>query len=132
MPSHDRSDPLFSASGLVRNYLAAMEDRDLGKASDFLADKFQMTFPGGVVLHTLEELVAWAEGRYRFVSKKYDRFDEAVTDSGIVVYCLGTLDGEWPDGSRFEGIRFIDRFTFCDDLLVDQQVWNDLAENARL
>lgn len=132
MPAHDRSDPLFSASGLVRNYLAAMEDRDLGKASAFLADEFQMTFPGGVVFHTLEELVAWAEGRYRFVSKQYDRFDEAATDSGIVVYCLGTLAGEWPDGSRFEGIRFIDRFTFRDDLLVDQQVWNDLAENARL
>lgn len=130
MPTHDRSESEFSARKFVRNYLAAMEARDLDKANNFLADDFQMTFPGGVVFHALEELVAWGKGRYRFVSKTYDRFDEATTNSGMAVYCFGTLAGEWPDGSRFEGVRFIDRFTLRDELLVDQQVWNDLAEKA--
>lgn len=123
---------MFSASDFVRNFLAAMEARDLDKAYTFLADGFQMTFPGGVVFRTLEELVSWGKGRYRFVSKTYDRFDEATTDSGQVVYCFGTLAGKWPDGSSFEGIRFIDRFTFRGDRLVNQQVWNDLAEKTNL
>lgn len=89
-----------------------------------------MTFPGGLVFHDLEELVAWGKTRYNFVTKTYERFDEVTMENGAVVYCFGTLAGEWPNGSRFEGVRFIDRFTLRDDQLVDQQVWNDLAENA--
>jgi hypothetical protein len=45
------------------------------------------------------------------------------------VYCHGTLQGQWPDGSAFEGIRFIDRFLVQAGRLVRQDVWNDLAEH---
>jgi hypothetical protein len=48
-----------------------------------------------------------------------------------VVYCFGTLYGEWSDGTPFSGVRFIDRFTIKDGLLTDQRVWNDLAERRR-
>lgn len=127
----DHIEPMSPASELVRTYLVAVEARDLDQASALLADGFQMTFPGGAVFHTLEELFAWGKGRYRFVSKTYERFDETNTHSDKVVYCFGTLSGELPDGTRFEGIRFIDRFTICGDKLIDQQVWNDLTESVR-
>ena len=32
------------------------------------------------------------------------------------------------DGTPYSGIRFIDRFTVRDGKLVDQNVWNDMAE----
>ena len=49
-----------------------------------------------------------------------------------VVYCRGTLAGEWPDGRAFAGVRFIDRFEIDDaGRIVDQQVWNDLGEARR-
>ncbi len=38
------------------------------------------------------------------------------------------LAGEWPDGTPFDGIRFIDRFELADGKLARQEVWNDLAE----
>jgi hypothetical protein len=38
------------------------------------------------------------------------------------------LYGVWCDGSAFNGIRFIDRFTITDGKITSQQVWNDLAE----
>jgi hypothetical protein len=47
------------------------------------------------------------------------------------VYCFGTLYGEWADGSAFEGIRFIDRFTVRAGQLLDQMVWNDMGEVAK-
>ena len=50
---------------------------------------------------------------------------------GGIVYCYGTLSGEWPDGEAFSGIRFIDRFEFAGDLIARQMVWNDLAEVGR-
>ncbi len=40
----------------------------------------------------------------------------------------GAGKGEWPDGAAFSGIRFIDRFTVAGGKLVDEMVWNDLAE----
>jgi hypothetical protein len=114
--------------GLVRAYLAAMEARDLPLAESFLAAGFKMVFPGGARFTALADLVARSRSRYRFVRKTYERFDVAAAPDGTVVYCFGTLSGEWPDGTPFAGIRFIDRFTIRDGKLVDQMVWNDLAE----
>lgn len=113
---------------LVRAYLAAMEARDLPRAESFLASGFAMIFPGGARFTALADLVARSRTRYRFVRKTYERFDVAAAPDGTVVYCFGTLSGEWPDGTPFTGIRFIDRFTIRAGKLVDQMVWNDLAE----
>ncbi len=114
---------------LVRAFLDAMEARDLERARTMLADGFTMTFPGGAIFTSLDELVAWSRGRYRQVRKVYEQCDEAPAGDGqTAVYCFGTLTGEWPDGTAFAGIRFIDRFTVADGRLVDQRVWNDMAE----
>ena len=48
---------------------------------------------------------------------------------GTVVHVQGTLHGQWPDGTDFDGIRFIDRFLVVDGRLARQEVWNDLAEH---
>lgn len=123
--------PAAAAADIVREFLGAMEARDLDAARGFLADGFSMTFPGGARFTQLEELVEWGRGRYRFVRKRYQAFEEVFGANGPAVYCHGTLEGEWPDGTPFEGIRFIDRFEIVDGKLRDQQVWNDLAEFSR-
>lgn len=110
--------------GIVRRYLEAMERRDLAAAQALLAPGFSMVFPGNRRFDTLEQLVASAKGRYRSAKKTYERFDAL----GDVVYCFGTLYGELLDGTPYSGIRFIDRFTVRDGKLVDQHVWNDMAE----
>lgn len=120
--------PPPSASQIVQDYLAAMERRDLAAASRYLADNFTMTFPGGILFTRLEKLVAWAKGRYRKAVKSYEAVDEVPAPAGAIVYCFGTLYGEWLDGTPFEGIRFIDRFTVSNGLIDDQRVWNDMAE----
>lgn len=120
--------PKPSGSDVVRDFLAAMEARDLDRAQGFLADGFSMTFPGPARFASLGELVEWGRARYRFVRKTYEAFDEAAGADGVIVYCFGTLAGEWPDGTPFQGIRFIDRFTVSGGKLTGQMVWNDLAE----
>ena len=79
-------------------------------------------------MHRLEELVDWSKPRYRFVRKSYDGFDTCAGSDCAVVYCRGTLSGEWVDGTAFAGIRFIDRFELRDGRIVKQDVWNDIAE----
>ena len=122
-------DSLKPATRLVRSYLDAMETRDLPKARAMLAPGFVMVFPGDIRLETLEALVEWSRPRYRFVRKSYERYDEAAGDlpGESIVYCFGTLTGQWLDGRPFANIRFIDRFVVRDGLLVDQKVWNDMA-----
>ncbi len=119
--------PMPAPSDIVRSYLAAMEARDLASAKGFLADGFEMTFPGGENFRRLEDLVEWSRSRYRMVRKTYENFDECFSENGIAVYCFGTLSGEWPDGTPFSSIRFIDRFEVADGKLTGQLVWNDLA-----
>lgn len=113
---------------LTRDFLVAMEARDLTKAETYLGVGFTMQFPGTAPMNTLQQLVDWAKPRYRFVRKTYETFDQAMSEAGPVVYCSGTLHGEWPDGTPFEGIRFMDRFQFGEGLIVRQDVWNDIAE----
>lgn len=114
----------MSPEQTVRSYLDAMERRDLATAKSFLAAGFYMLFPGGKRFDSLEQLVESAKTRYRSAKKKYERYEAA----GNVMYCFGTLYGELLDGTPYSGIRFIDRFTVKDGRLVDQMVWNDMAE----
>ena len=65
------------------------------------------------------------------MKKQYDAYEAVHADDATIVWCRGTLHGEWPDGAAFAGIRFVDRFTVRHDRIVDQMVWNDLAESRR-
>lgn len=127
-PAPARRDP----EQIVRDFLEAMADRALARAQEMLAPGFTMTFPGTQPMHALQELIDWAAPRYRFVTKTYEGFD-AMQGAGnaALVYCRGTLSGEWPDGTPFEGIRFIDRFEIVDDRIIRQEVWNDIAETLQ-
>jgi hypothetical protein len=119
-----------SGSSKVQAFLETMQRRDLATARTFLSPDFEMTFPGKVRMKTLEELVAWGSARYQKVGKTYERFDEVQQGNVTIVYCFGTLFGNWLDGRAFEGIRFIDRFEILDGLFTRQDVWNDLAETV--
>lgn len=121
-----------TADTIVLGFLAAMELRDLEKARSYVAEDFAMSFPGDTHFTALEELVAWSKNRYRFVTKTIDSVHELADESDAIVYCSGTLAGEWPDGSPFSSIRFIDRFVVRDGKLAGQEVWNDLAEASAL
>ena len=119
------------ASDVVRDFLQAMQSRDLARAQSFLSPDFRMCFPGGWVMHKLDELTAWAAQRYSHIIKQYEQFEESWQGDVTVVFCHGTLQGTWLDGESFEGIRFIDRMEVRGGLITRQDVWNDLAEHRK-
>jgi phenylpyruvate tautomerase PptA (4-oxalocrotonate tautomerase family) len=122
--------PLPTPDSIVKDYLSAMESRDLDAAQSFLGPEFRMTFPGNQHFTQLQELVSWSKTRYVSVSKTFEHFDVSGSDAGAVVYCTGTLNGTWLDGSEFSGIRFVDRFIVTEGKIIKQEVWNDLGEMA--
>ena len=122
-----------SPAAIVRTYLELMESRDLDAAAEFLDPGVVITFPGDRTFRNLHDQVASSAGRFEFVRKTFDRVDVVETDDdAVVVYAFGTLAGRNLQGTDFAGIRFIDRFTLVDGLIVDQMVWNDLAESGVL
>ena len=116
------------AAAVVQAYLAAMEARDLDTARAMLGDGFVMNFPDAPGLTTLEQLIEWSKPRYAFVKKTYDKVEAFQQGATAIVYSIGTLYGEWLDGTAFSGIRFIDRFEVTDGKITRQDVWNDMAE----
>lgn len=115
---------------IARSFLSAMEARDLDTAMSMLAEGFTMQFPGTDPMTELAELLEWAKPRYRFVKKTYEGFDAMQgPEDAAIVYARGTLSGEWPDGTAFDAIRFIDRFEVENGKLTRQDVWNDMAEH---
>lgn len=116
----------------ILSYLRAMEERDLPAAKRALHPGFAMVFPGDRRMSDLDALVAFARTRYRFVRKTFEETDLGQDRRGRpVVVCCGTLHGEWLDGTAFSGIRYVDRFVLQDGLILEQHVWNDLAETLR-
>ena len=116
---------------IVLVYLAAMEALDINAAEAMLAAGFRMTFPGTKPISSIQELIGWAKGRYRFVQKANEKVEAFHEGDCAVVYVSGTLSGEWPDGEAFTGIRFIDRFEVKGGKLTRQDVWNDIAEERQ-
>ena len=112
----------------VTRYLRLVEERRLDDAAPYLAPDVTLTFPGGRTFSSLEEQVTSSAGRFRSVRKVFERFDTFEVDGSIIVYSLGTLEGQGLDGLPFRGIRYIDRLVLRDGLIVDHEVWNDLAE----
>lgn len=121
--------PVPGASAVVRDYLAAMEARDLPRAEAHLHEDFSMTFPSGRTMTSLRDLIEWSKTRYSDVGKTFTGFDEAFYEDRAIVWCRGTLHGKWVDGTPFEGIRFTDRFELVAGRILRQEVWNDLSEH---
>ena len=114
---------------VVRAFLAALQARDVEAAQRHLAPNARIVVPGGRVVGSVREIVANSSARYRAIGKDIERFDVVVSADRVVVYCLGTLQGTWPDGTAFHDIRFVDRFELRDGRIVLQEVWNDAAEH---
>jgi len=115
---------------LCLDFLDALGRRDLDAAGELTGEDFAMTFPGGAHFTEFRELLDWAAPRYQRISKTIERVEEAPLGPRVAVYVTGTLNGDWPDGAPFTGIRFIDRFEVEQGRILSQEVWNDLAEAA--
>ena len=112
----------------VTAYLEASMVPDPETAARYMKPGIAIVFTGGRVFRHPREVTAFNAGRYAWVKKRMERLDVVPGEGVTTVYSLGTLYGAWPDGTPFEGNRYVDRFTVQDGLIVSMEVWNDSAE----
>ena len=115
---------------IVDEYLRLLMVPDPDAARRFVAPDLQIRFTGGRAMRDPAECAAFNATRYRWVKKRIERTETVAggTPEATVVYSLGTLYGEWPDGSPFEGNRYVDRYVVRQGLITQMDVWNDSAE----
>jgi ketosteroid isomerase-like protein len=127
-PTPSPADHTDAAAALVERFLVASMVPDPETAATFMAADVAITFTGGRKFTHPRDATAFNAMRYKWVKKKMERTDVAPGDGETVVYNTGTLYGEWPDGTPFEGNRYVDRFVVRDGKIVKMDVWNDSAE----
>jgi len=118
------------AKRIVEEFLEASMVPDPVRARTYMGRDAKITFTGGRPFADPAGTAAFNAARYKWVKKKFERTDVAVggTEDETVVYNIGTLYGEWPDGQPFSGNRYVDRFVVRAGKIVKMDVWNDSAE----
>jgi len=117
-----------TAAEIVERYLVASMVPDPATAARYVAPDVKITFTGGRKMRHPSEAAAFNATRYKWVKKRMERSDVVTGTHETIVYNLGHLYGEWPDGTPFEGNRYVDRFVVRDGKIVAMDVWNDSAE----
>ncbi|MGY4230731.1 ketosteroid isomerase-like protein [Bradyrhizobium sp. USDA 4503] len=125
-PAKADARPMSDAE-IVEAYLTASMIPDPDAAAAYMKPGTVITFTGGRKFDHPRGPTGFNAKRYRWV-KKMDRFDVCPGTDETVVYSVGTLYGEWTDGTPFEGNRYVDRFVVRGGQIVKMDVWNDSAE----
>lgn len=130
MPDDQRSTFETDARRVVEEFLEASMVPDPVRARTYMAPDVRITFTGGRKFNDPAGTAAFNAARYRVVKKKFERTDVVAggTEDEAIVYNIGTLYGEWPNGDPFEGNRYVDRFVVRHGKIVRMDVWNDSAE----
>ena len=125
---------------VVDEFLRLIMLPDPVSARRYTAPGLAIRFTGGRAMANPTECTAFNKSRYAWVKKRIERTEtvSAIQVHGpqggahdpeeTVVYSLGTLYGEWPDGTPFEGNRYVDRYVVRQGLITHMDVWNDSAE----
>ncbi|MFL9923169.1 nuclear transport factor 2 family protein [Herbaspirillum lusitanum] len=120
----------YDPAALVDEYLRILMIPDPDGARRFVAPDLQIRFTGGRPMRDPAECARFNAGRYAWVRKRFEGTElvSGATQECAVVYNRGTLYGAWPDGSPFEGNRYVDRYVIRHGLITQMDVWNDSAE----
>jgi hypothetical protein len=118
----------LSDAEIVEAYLTASMIPDPDAAAAYVAPGAIITFTGGREFDHPRGPTSFNAMRYRWVKKKMDRFDVCPGNGETIVYSVGTLYGEWKDGTTFDGNRYVDRFVVRNGKIAKMDVWNDSAE----
>ena len=123
-------NPATTAAEVVDEFLRLVMIPDPVAARRFVSPELRIRFTGGRAMRDPTETAAFNASRYQWVKKRIERTETVAgaTADGTTVYSLGTLYGCWPDGTPFEGNRYVDRYVVQGGLIVQMDVWNDSAE----
>lgn len=118
----------MTPTDVVKHFFAAMSKRDFAGMEQVMAPNFKMTVTGGHVFSHPRDFAARSLKQQKSARKTTDKYEEIPTAKGAIVFAMGSMAGEWNNGTPYEKIRYIDRFEIENGKIVDMNVWSDMAE----
>lgn len=119
---------LESAIEVVSNFLTFSMVPDPEKAATFMSEDVKITFTGRREMANTQAITSFNKDRYLWVKKSIKQYDAVQKDDHCVVYSIGFLYGQWPNGQEFHGNRYTDRFEVRNGKITKMDVLNDSAE----
>jgi ketosteroid isomerase-like protein len=116
------------AIDIARDFLDALDRRDLAAATALLAPQFSMRVTGGHRFAALADFAAYAASRYASFRKSGRQFDACDAALGVVVYAHGSMSGEWREGGSFQDVRWVDRFVIQGARITELQTLSEIGE----
>ncbi|MNL34386.1 hypothetical protein D3C87_1563570 [compost metagenome] len=108
-----------------------MHRADAEAARRTLAPAYELVFPGPASFTNVGAIFEWFAKRYSVARYSYGAMDAIELPHRVIVYATGSVDGTLLDGTRFEGVRYIDRFDIVNDKITRKEVWSDMADFLR-
>lgn len=120
----------YDPAALVDEYLKLLMIPDPDSARRMVAPELTIRFTGGRAMSDPADCSRFNGTRYSWVKKQVESTEvvAGATPEQAIVYSRGTLYGAWPDGTPFEGNRYVDRYVIRNGVIVQMDVWNDSAE----
>lgn len=128
--TNENSASPSAAAAVVDEYLRRLMIPDPDAARELVSPELRIRFTGGREMRDPAQCAAFNAARYAWVKKRIEATEvvDGESDDHAVVYSRGTLYGAWPDGTPFEGNRYVDRYVVSRGLITRMDVWNDSAE----
>lgn len=123
--------PEQQARELIARFIDAVNRRDADAAQATLGADAVLVFPGPTEFRQVRQFLEWAGPRYRSATYVYGAMDFVADGDRTIVYAQGHLDGEFPDGTSFRGVRYLDRFVIAGGRIRRKEVWSDMADLLR-
>jgi hypothetical protein len=119
------------AQAVAQAFLSAINQRDADAAQALLTPGGMLEFPGGTIFERVVDFLQWAQTRYHRAEYTYQAWDVVARAERFIVYAKGTISGELLDGTRFDDVRCMERFTIHEKRVERKEVWSDIADMLR-
>lgn len=126
-----QSNVQIEARKVVEKFIKGVNERDGGVVRALSSPQLHMTFPGGIIIRSVDEFFEWLASRSPRSAYDYANIDVVTLDDCAVAYASGKMDGVTAGGVEFTNVRVMDKFVIRDGLVVAKEAWSDMAEFMR-
>lgn len=100
---------------ICRQFLNSTMSGDTSVVDELASKDIAVTVPGGSTVINPDYVQLYHMNRYKWMKSSIDTFEVCRGDKDVTVFCLGTLHGEWQDGTPFHGNRLKTFLTYFAD-----------------
>lgn len=127
----NKANPQDKAREVVEQFIKGVNERSAEAVRAVASEQIEMTFPGGLVMRSVEEFFDWLAGRSPRSTYTYDVIDIVTQEDRVVAYAGGRAEGITATGVAFSGVRVMDKFVIREGRVIAKEAYSDMSDFIR-